>query len=280
MKSDPDAIPIRLTANQVLLIWCGLDLVVGSHAQLLQKKVPLYSYPFRLLPPPQGFNRGQYNWQFMQSVLDLLKRLRAKKRRGGRFQLNTIEIRAAIFGVRIYSDWERFRRNAERRLSGRKRTAAQGESPTVKRLKAQLTGAIRTLERHLKRANYRLLAHISRASYDSLMASWRSHVRWMRLHLAYFQSIEIKTLVRRKRIQQAILNDLVTVAAMGIQRNGYELPDAVQLRKVMRQYLAYTRRGRLPYVIIDLLKLGSATEVGNVLCRFVEQRLTLVEIDQ
>ena len=70
------------------------------------------------------------------------------------------------------------------------------------------------------------------------------------------------------------------IAIAGIQREGYKLPDPVQLRRIMRLYVAYTRRGRLPYPIRYMLKNEKAIGVQYILCRFVEQRLSLVETEQ
>jgi hypothetical protein len=111
------------------------------------------------------------------------------------------------------------------------------------------------------------------------MKQWRAHVRWMRLHFAYFKRQRAR-LPGRKTAFQQLLNDLTGVAMIGIQGEGYKLPDPIRLRKIMRLYVAYTRRGRLPYPIGYMLNNETATGARYVLCRFVEQRLNLVEIEE
>jgi hypothetical protein len=154
------------------------------------------------------------------------------------------------------------------------------DADSEKRLKRQTARAIQTLERHLKRANYRLLTQITRPGYDALMTAWRSHLLWMRLRLAYFKPFRPILLSRRKRDYQAVLDQMTSIAVAGIQRDGYELPDTADLRRVMRQFLAYTRRDRIPYPIPYLLKNGELPGIQSILVRFVEERLNLVEITQ
>ena len=288
MRPDPDAVLLRLTALQVSIISSGLDLIARSYSVRRSGKEPLYSYPFRLLPPPLGFNKGIYNAQFMKTVLDVWKRLRTKTARGGRFQMNAVEIRAAILGVRINLDWSRFNIGAAERLAklaGRKPTEEEKlerklNAATYERLNEQATKTIRSLERRMKRANSRLLSQIPHAAYNALMTRWRAHVRWMRLRFVYFKPL--LNLIRRgkKSAYQQVLNDLTIVAMRGIRQEGYELPDLVQLRKIMRLYLRYTRRDRLPIPIGYLLNNEKTSGAGRVLCGFVEQRLDLVEVEE
>ena len=279
MRSDPYAISIRLTPKQVSLIWSGLNEIVKSYSAWRGKKEPAFSYPFRLFPPVPGFNPGAFDPKFMELVLWDWKRLRSKVNCGGRFHMNTIQIRAAIFGARINMDWFKFRRDAARKHFNCPKGENESDGITQKRLKAQTDRVIRSLERHMKRANYRFRALISSAAYDGLMQQWRAHVRWMRLHFAYFK-VRRRGVPGMKTAYQQLLNDLTVIAIAGIQREGYKLPDPVQLRRIMRLYVAYTRRGRLPYPIRYMLKNEKAIGVQYILCRFVEQRLSLVESEQ
>jgi hypothetical protein len=280
MGLGPEAISLRLTANQVSLISSGLDFIFRSDSIYRDGKASIFSYPLRLCPPPDGFNQGKFSQQFMNLVLSLARRMRSRVDRGGRFRMSSIEIRAAIFGVRINADWLRFRKQAQQRLSGRKSSSIDiGVAPEVQ-LKKRTAETISTLERHLKRANYRLLSIMPRGDYDNLTKRWRAHIRWMRLHLAYFQTLRPEFLTGKKRARQLIVDDLTAIAVMAIRREGYELPDAVALRKVIRQFLAYSRRGRLPYQLTYMLNKKTEHGAANILFRFVEQRLNLVEVEQ
>lgn len=279
MRSESDDVSIRLTANQVSLIWSGLNEVVKSHATWRSNKEPAFSYPFRLFPPPPEFDGGAFSSQFMELVIGDWKRLRSKMNCGGRFRMNTMEIRAAILGARVNMDWSRFRQKAGRKYSNRAKGSKEPDDTSLKRLRGQTDCVIRSLERHMKRANYRFRMRISGAAYEEFMEQWRAHVRWMRLHFAYFK-LRPSGIHGMKTAYQQVLNDLTVIAIAGIQREGYKLPDPVQLRRIMRLYVAYTRRGRLPYPIRYMLKNEKAIGVQYILCRFVEQRLSLVETEQ
>jgi len=176
-------------------------------------------------------------------------------------------------------DRSRFKRNAARRHSNRAKDEEELDGASQKRLKDRTDRVIRALECHMKRANYRLRALISTPEYDTMMKQWLAHVRWMRLHFAYFK-VRRSGVPGLKTAYQQALNDLTMIAVAGIQREGYKLPDPVQLRKIMRLYVAYTRRNRLPYPVRYMLKNAKSIGVQYILCRFVEQRLSLVEIEQ
>ena len=133
MRAESDDVSIRLTPNQVSLIWSGLNEVVKSHSAWLSKKVPAFSYPFRLLPPPPEFDGGTFSLQFMELVLGW-KRLRSKVNCGGRLRMNTIEIRAAILGARINMDWSRFKQKAASKYSKRAKGSKEPDDASLKRL--------------------------------------------------------------------------------------------------------------------------------------------------
>lgn len=281
MRSEPDAIPLRLTANQVSLIWSGLNEIVKSHSEWRNKKAPLFSYPFRFSPPPAGFNRGKYDRQFMQLVLGLWKRLRSRLRGGGRVRMNTIEIRAAILGARINMDLFRFRKVARRRLAreGRKvsdleKRQRRLEDARQKILKKQTDHLVRNLERRMKRADYHFRKPLSRAAFDGFMKQWRAHVRFMRLHFAYFKALSVKP-AGAKRLYQLILDELTALAIQGLQNEGYKLPDASKLRKIMRLFVAYARRKRIQFSVGHLLQ--NQRFAKYYLCEFIEARIDLVE---
>src|ERR1039457_4697901 len=100
-RTDPAAICFRLTASQMSVIWPGLDLIIETHAIRQQKKFVLYAYPFSLYPPPAGFDRGAFDTDMMDHVIALWNTLGSKATVGGRVQMNCIQIRAAIFAIRV-----------------------------------------------------------------------------------------------------------------------------------------------------------------------------------
>ena len=94
---------------------------------------------------------------------------------------------------------------------------------------------ILTLERNLKRANRALLKSVSRSEFVAQMRDWRAHLNWMRLHIAYFEPLRPRAFGQKTR-QQNILDELVRMAEHGIRIEGYQPPEAEELRRIMRMY--------------------------------------------
>jgi hypothetical protein len=85
------------------VIWPGLEVLIKSYVCHRDKKPVEYRYPFRLHPPDLGFNRGTYNGDLMERVLALYSHLHPKREVGGRVRLDAVQVRAAIFAVRVTS---------------------------------------------------------------------------------------------------------------------------------------------------------------------------------
>lgn len=108
INRDPTAIGFRLTSLQSSLIWRGLEFIVKSHIARRDEELIPYSYPFRLYPPPIGFDRGAYKAEIMDQIMNLWNAMLSKCAAGGRVQMNTLQVRAAIFAVRVHIDlWRR-----------------------------------------------------------------------------------------------------------------------------------------------------------------------------
>jgi hypothetical protein len=174
MRTDPAAIRFRLTAAQMSVIWPGLDLIIETHAVRQQNKRVLYAYPFDIYPPPVGFDRGAFDTDMMGHVIAMGNALRSKATVGGRVKMNCIQIRAAIFAIRVNQGrWRRHNYDVRRRNADTKRrrieiyrtkvelgdTNAQMEmgplieEQNLKPLHIKSGRVVRSLERHMKRAN-------------------------------------------------------------------------------------------------------------------------------
>ena len=277
MNSDPAVVRLRLSASQMSVIGPGLDTIVKSYHSRRNGKDPLFSYPFRLFPPPPGFNRGAFDAYMMEQIVDLWKRLRPLKRVGGRTHMNAFEVRAAILAARVNSDWWRYKTKVDQKRRPRARELMSVEKAALDELQKKALRTIRSLERHMKRANYRLLALTKQADYAAQMKTWKAHVRWIRLRLVYFRPLGSKV-EGKKTFYQAVLNDLVEIAKEGILAQGYELPEERELRRVMRLYARSSRRGReMAYPIAVVLRLGKHSMARSYLAEFVLNRLDLKE---
>ena len=215
----------------------------------------------------------------MNVAIRLWKKLRAKKDRGGRLRLNSLELRCAIFAVRVKSSLGRMRtRVLRKKIAEQKAMTRNGLWPIDGRLRRELAAmkiseerylelrrettlrredqaeelldrnrrhssrTIRSLERYMKRSNRLLLANLDKAEYDALVTMWQQHVRWMRLNLVYFKPLP--PIVRSKRRQQKLLDLLTDMAIQGLKNEGYAPPEPREMRRVMRLYVRSSSRGR------------------------------------
>jgi hypothetical protein len=244
MSTAAPAVRFRLSPGQMSIIWPGLDLICTAHISWRDKKAAEYEFPFIIYPQPPEFDRGTYQPPLMKNILDLWQTLRRIKKVGGRVQMNTIDIRAAILAARLNVELLRKRRHIGRAWSPETKKRLGIDKQAGLEVRAKVTRVIRTLERHMKRANRLLLSEVSRHEFDSLMQLWKAHLRWVRLHLVYLRPWP-KTMRGRKTGQQRILDQLVEMAAHGIRSEGYQPPEPRDLRKLMRLYVQYSRRGRV-----------------------------------
>ncbi len=274
-----DSVSIRLTPTQMSMIWPGLDFIVKAESQRRESGAAAYCYPFRVYPPSGGFDRGVRHPEMMNVVIGLWRKLRGKKDCGGRVRLGSLELRCAIFAVRVTSGLGRMHtRVLRKKIAEQKALLRKGVGPVDGRLRQELaamkmseerylelrresashrekeagelskrtrrhgTRTIQSLERHMKRANRLLLANKGKAEYDALVTTWQQHVRWMRLNLVYFKPLT--PIVRSKRRRQKLLDLLTDMAIQGLKNEGYAPPESRELRRVMRLYVRSSNRGR------------------------------------
>jgi hypothetical protein len=270
-----ETIPIRLTPTQMSVIWPGLDLIVLAESSRRTKGSAHYEYPFRIYPKYPGFDRGHFHPELMNVIVSLWKRLRGREKRGGRIQVNDIELRAAVFAVRTTMAHFRKRdRGLRKRISLARETWRDSERESLRKSLANVQvdieryfalrkegvenarkqiaetarysrrarQTISSLERHAKRANRLLRKRSTPAQYEALMQMWREHLRWMRLHLVYFAPPP--PVWRPKRWRQRNLDILTEMAIRGLKNEGYAPPEPVELRRVLRLYVRSSNRGR------------------------------------
>jgi hypothetical protein len=99
------------------VIWPGLNRLITSYTVRQSKRGVHYEYPFRVYPPPGGFNRGTFSQDNMNKIRALWKRLYPRSKTGGRVQMDAIELRAVIFAIGANIDDVRKRRHDLRRES-------------------------------------------------------------------------------------------------------------------------------------------------------------------
>jgi hypothetical protein len=272
------AIRFRFSAAQMCVLWPGLDLITSLHKERNTKDGIRFEYPFRMYPPPAGFDRGAFDQEMMNEILALWERLHPKSQTGGRMQMNAVELRAAIFAIRANISYVRRRRND----CGTKSPAPKNEPPiddeSFELLKIASKRVIHSLERRMKRANNALLKSATREEYAALMGRWRLHLRWMHLRLVWFKPL--RSIISSGRIrQQQDLDELMKMAERGLQNAGYQPPEARELRQMMRLFARSARRFREGGYFVRTM-LEKKTDFRNTwyLGQFVLDRLTLEEM--
>jgi hypothetical protein len=139
------------------VIWPGLDRIVLAYSEYRKSGQSLYAYRSSHYNPSAEFNRGRINRDLMDQIVDLWKKLRPKAERGGRVRLNAIELRAAIFAVRVNSDWWRLQKYQGRKHKAKTKQMLRIDPESLRAIHIRASRTIRSLERHMKRANSRLL---------------------------------------------------------------------------------------------------------------------------
>jgi hypothetical protein len=215
----------------------------------------------------------------MDEVIGLWKRLKPKAMTGGRVQMNAIELRASIFSVRVNLDYFRSRRHFYRRLKSKDKAVFRLDDESFDQLIKRSHRVIHTLERHTKRANRTSVKQVSRDAYGLLMDAWRLHLRWMRLHIAYFKPP--RGIRGRKVQQQKMLVEMMQMAEDAIQNEGYEKPESKDLWKIVRLYARSARRSRegiynIHYMIRNKLLAGPRVYLVD----FILKRLKLKELSK
>lgn len=97
----------------------------------------------------------------------------------------------------------------------------------------------------------------------------------MRLRLVYFRPL-LPVIQGRKYWFQLTLDKLEEMAEHGVRSKGYQPPSAQELRRMMRLYVQYARRGReYNFPPQSLLKNEKSVYSTNHLANFVLRRLSL-----
>ena len=182
-------IRFRLSKTQIAILAPGIDLLLGSHQARKRTGSPPFAYPSRIYPPSRGFDRGLYNQPFMDKILALRETLKTKSQNTHWVKMDTFQLRAVIFAIRAYVDYVRFLRRRHKREDPEVKARLHLDDKSIAQLKAKSRRVIRSLERQMKRANRALITEIGKEQYAALMIAWKAHLRWMRLHIAYFKPL-------------------------------------------------------------------------------------------
>jgi hypothetical protein len=263
-NSEVGVIGVRLTPSYLRLIGVGLHALVNSYLTHQETGSSIYSYNFRLHPlqdfPCPGKNPGTFGQTIMQGIVELWIRLKGKTKSRLRLRMNFVDLSACIFAVRIGREYERLVQEKKHKI----------------RENLEAKSAIASLERQLKRARRAYAAENGESAYKEMRTRWFAHLRWMRMHLAYFRPRRIKT--QPRLLQRMIIDEACESAKAGILKRRYEPPPEKELRRLVRLYLRYVRRGRRGITTQMMITRSRLAE--ELLSNFVMDRKDLSPITE
>jgi hypothetical protein len=274
MDTDPTAVNMRLSKTQMSVIWPGLNFIVLALLTREKTGTCEFAYPFQVFPLPRGFDEGAYRSAMMDRIRALWIRMKPIATTGGRVEMNSIDIRAAIFAVRINLQLLRRKVHDARRKDAKTKRTLGLDSAAIKKRKQQTQPVIKSLERNLKCATRTSLKIVPPSEFAKMSKEWQSHLRWMKFHLAYFKPVP---LVRGRRfVHLRVIDRLIAIAEQAIGREGFEVPDPRELRDVVRLFVRYSRRGRIwKFHFRYILENSQQREAQEFLFEFVQKRIKL-----
>jgi hypothetical protein len=242
----------RVSNTMVDILAPGIELLSRSYKGRQRTGAPPFTYPFRIYPPPRGFDRGLYNQSFMDKTLALREALKNKSQSDRWVKMDTFELRAAIFAIRARIEYERLLRRQQTLKNLPVKPRLHINDKSFAQLKVKSRRVIHSLERNMKRANRALIAEIGEEEFSALRIAWKAHLRWMRLHIAYFKPWR-KPIPGLRRRQQQDLDELMQMAKHGLCDAGFRPPEEKELRRIIRLYARYARSGRQGHWTIPFL---------------------------
>ena len=279
-KNYDGAVSLRLSPAQIDVLAPGIQLLVYSYRTRLRLGASPLAYPFRIYPPPTGFNRGCFDQSFMDGIVSLANDVQTKHKSGRRLKLDTLQIRAAAFAIRAYVDYLRLLMRKQRLKECRDEGRNALDKISIAKWKARSNRLIRSLERHMKRANRALIKTVGKTRYATVIKTWNAHLRWMRLHIAYFRPWAKPNSGRLARLRRD-LDELMEIAKLGLREEGYQPPDDKELRHLMRLYARYARQGRIGMWIVGFLHEDKERFLRKYhLAQFVINRSNLKELSK
>ncbi len=191
--------------------------------------------------------------------------------------MNAFELRAAARSARVTVQLARIKAPETSQSETKAKRSLALDREAISNLKLKGQAFLKFLDRYMKRANRRFQSERSRDEFNTLSREWRSHLQWIRFHLAYFKPFRPLGPGQRRVLRWSI-SRLVRMADVAIADQGFELPDLGKLRRVIRMFVHYSRRGRQGFKHhLYMLKNREKPFAQRELLEFIQQRLALRE---
>jgi hypothetical protein len=249
--------PIRLSPPDIALIAEGLGWIAASHDLWKTKRELPFARP-ELRWLPRTFDRGQYNSELMQRLLEPMKLVLQIRDKGGRlYDLDPFQSAGLILAVRLV---------AQRVSHGHATAPTENLSRRAKRLIARL-------ETYRKRAKRAFIRQHGAEVYQTKAREWQALVRWLRLYLLDCPC-QRRRRIRATRFRRATVQTLFEWAKAELIARREKVPPDAELRKLVRLALRYVRRGRTGYGVQHLLKdrVFASAHLANFITLRLEKR--------
>lgn len=243
---------LRLSGRDCLLINVGLSWIVWNHDFWVNKHVLINARPDRRWLPQ--LQRGVFNQQLMDGIIALHSQV-INVKAGGRLRVSaSFEFAACALAVRVA-------------VTSHKHGHTTIDVTNIDRSAKRL---LRRLENMRKRANRAEIRRSGRDAYAHEARSWNEFVRWLRVA---FLDCRCKRKRRLKpmRHRRAIIGQLTQWTREELIDRGEPLPPEPELRRLVRLFLRYVRRGRMRCDVRDLM--GDKAFAAMRVASFVQTRV-------
>ena len=244
----------RLSPRDSLLINVGLSWIVWNYWFWVNNHVFINGRPDRRWLP--HVDRGVYNQDLMNSIVALHARIVSLKS-GGRLRVSTpFDFAACALAVRVA-------------ITSHRHGHTQIEVANIERSSKRLLRRLENTRKRAKRAQIRRSGH---DAYTHETRSWKEFVRWLRVA---FLDCRCK---RKRRLtpthhRRALINQLVEWTRAELIDRQEPLPPERELRRLVRLFLRYVRRGRRGWGVRHLMdnQVFAASQIATFIQIRVEK---------
>ena len=250
-------VPLRFSQPEIRWILIGLHPVVCAYAGAKKFGTLKYSGFFRVRPDLRPMH-GEFHQPLMDRLLRLywvLRNWSENPAKTHRAHLDAIDLEMMALGTRLAGTQV---------LHGHATSPCARPKQTAKRL-------LRKIERLRRRAARLWKGSTSGNLYKAMQARWHNFVNWVRGDAVYCRCNRPPIMSAHRR-RKAALNSCERVAKQLIQEMGLEMPTPGELRRLVRLFTRYARRGRLAVGFRDIANGNERLRYS--LGRFLSDRLS------
>ena len=243
--------PLRLSLPPRQLIVAGLGYIAANHYFWVNK------IPVAGTRPDLSWacaDKGTYDQRFMDGILALRSRL-ASAKGGVRLRIaSAYEVAALIVAARVA---------LKRHQHGHHRL-------DIDRIDWRTERLLRRLETVRKRAKRAEIKRSGQDNYRQTASEWRSFVRWLRLHFLDCRCSRKRRLTPARH-RRATIDRLAAWTRAELIDRQEPLPPERELRRLVRLFLRYVRRGRRGWGVRHLM--NNQVFAASQIATFVQIRM-------